>query len=78
MIKESVWHSSQTIQDTEEGGCILSVTVRDLTEIKLWIRTWGPEVRVLEPERLRVEVARDSRSVCALYAAANLKPLPDL
>ncbi len=68
MIKEAVWHNSQKIQDTADGGCILTVTVNDLVEIKLWIRTWGPEVRVLEPESLRLEVARDARAIYALYS----------
>ena len=67
MIKEAVWHISQKIEDTEEGGCLLTVTVNDLSEIKLWIRTWGPEVQVLEPESLRREVARDAQNVYALY-----------
>lgn len=67
MIKEAVWHPSQKIEDTEDGGCLLTVTVNDLSEIKLWIRTWGPEVQVLEPESLRRDVARDAKNVCALY-----------
>jgi predicted DNA-binding transcriptional regulator YafY len=72
MIKEAVWHPSQEIEDTEDGGCLLTVTVNDLAEIKLWIRTWGPEVRVLAPESLRLEVARDSEKVCALYGHLDL------
>ena len=72
MIKEAVWHLSQKIQDTEDGGCLLTVTVNDLSEIKLWIRTWGPEVQVLEPESLRLEVARDSKNVYSLYRDLEL------
>ena len=67
MIREAVWHPSQKIEDTQDGGCLLTVTVNDLSEIKLWIRTWGPGVQVLEPERLRREVARDAENICALY-----------
>ncbi len=69
MIKEAVWHPSQRIEDTADGGCLLTVAVNDLAEIKLWIRTWGAEVQVLEPESLRLEVARDAQSVCALYSS---------
>jgi predicted DNA-binding transcriptional regulator YafY len=67
MIKEAVWHRSQRIEDTADGGCLLTVTVNDLSEIKLWIRTWGPQVQVLEPQTLRREVARDAHDVGALY-----------
>jgi predicted DNA-binding transcriptional regulator YafY len=67
MIREAVWHLSQKIQDTEDGGCLLTVTVSDLSEIKLWIRGWGAEVQVLEPQSLRLEVARDAENVRSLY-----------
>jgi predicted DNA-binding transcriptional regulator YafY len=73
MIKEAVWHQSQMIQDTEDGGCLMTVTVRELSEIKLWIRTWGAEVQVLEPESLRLEVARDAMRVYALYQDVDVK-----
>ena len=72
MIKEAVWHRSQKIQDTEDGGCLLTVTVSDLSEIKLWIRGWGSEVEVLEPESLRLDVARDAQNVYSLYRDAEL------
>jgi predicted DNA-binding transcriptional regulator YafY len=67
MIKEAIWHHSQKIEDTEDGGCLLTVTVSDLSEIKLWIRGWGAAVQVLEPERLRVEITHDARDVYLLY-----------
>jgi proteasome accessory factor B len=70
MIKEAVWHKSQEIEDTEDGGCLMKVTVNDLSEIKLWVRTWGAEVEVLEPESLRRQVALDSMNVFSLYKDA--------
>ena len=77
MIKEAVWHRSQEIQDTEDGGCFLTVTVSDLSEIKLWIRGWGSEVEVLEPESLRLEVARDARNVYSLYRNLDFDEVGD-
>lgn len=67
MVKETVWHPSQCVEDTEDGGCIFSVTVNHLSGIKQWIRTWGPDVEVLEPEALRLEVAREALTLCSLY-----------
>jgi predicted DNA-binding transcriptional regulator YafY len=75
MIKEAVWHHSQKIEDTEDGGCLLTVTVSDLSEIKLWIRAWGAEVEVLEPESLRLDVARDAKNVYSLYGDLDLSDL---
>ena len=67
MVKETVWHPTQSVEDTEDGGCIFSVTVNHLSGIKQWIRTWGPEVEVLEPEALRLEVVREALTLCSLY-----------
>jgi len=67
MVKETVWHPSQSIEDTEDGGCIFSATVNHVLGIKLWIRSWGPDVEVLWPEALRVEVAREALKLHTLY-----------
>ncbi len=72
MIKEAVWHSSQAVEDTDDGGCIFSATVDHPLGIKLWIRNWGPEVEILEPESLRQEAALDARALAALYADLDL------
>jgi predicted DNA-binding transcriptional regulator YafY len=67
MVKETVWHPTQSIEDTEDGGCIFSATVNHVSGIKLWIRSWGPDVEVLGPEALRVEVAREALNLHTLY-----------
>ena len=54
-VKESVWHPSQVITDLSEGGCIVAFHVGSLLEVTPWIRSWGPDVEVLEPESLRNE-----------------------
>lgn len=67
MIKEAVWHHSQQIEDTDDGGCIFYATVDHIMGIKIWIRTWGPDVTVLEPEALRREVAYEARLLSDRY-----------
>ncbi|OGO24081.1 MAG: hypothetical protein A2144_07330 [Chloroflexi bacterium RBG_16_50_9] len=54
-VKESVWHPSQVITDLSEGGCIVAFHAGSLLEVTPWIRSWGPDVEVLEPESLRNE-----------------------
>jgi len=54
-VKESVWHPSQSIEDQPDGSCIMTLKVGSTLEITPWIRGWGPDVEVLEPESLRKE-----------------------
>jgi len=66
-VKESIWHQSQEIEDTEDGGCILRVRVAMPLEMKPWIRGWGPECEVLAPAWLREEIAEEIRRAAKMY-----------
>lgn len=66
-VKESVWHLSQTLEETPDGGCLLRLQVNSTLEISPWIRGWGAEVEVLEPESLRLELQETARRLNRLY-----------
>lgn len=66
-VKESVWHPSQVIEDLPDGACTLTVRVGSTMEMTPWIRGWGPDAEVLEPEHLRVEFAQYARKLDELY-----------
>ena len=66
-VKESTWHPSQVIDDLENGGCLLTVRVAETREMIPWIRSWGPDVKVLDPPALRAEIATDARRAAAVY-----------
>lgn len=52
-VRESTWHPSQIITKQSDGGCLLKLHIGSLLEITPWIRSWGPDVEVLEPKELR-------------------------
>ncbi|PIU23876.1 MAG: hypothetical protein COT13_00720 [Chloroflexi bacterium CG08_land_8_20_14_0_20_45_12] len=54
-VKESVWHPSQVVVDLPDGGCLMTLRISNPLEVTPWIRGWGPDVEVLEPESLRNE-----------------------
>jgi predicted DNA-binding transcriptional regulator YafY len=54
-VKECVWHPSQVIEDLPDGGCVMTLQVGSLLEVTPWIRSWGPDIEVLEPMELRNE-----------------------
>jgi predicted DNA-binding transcriptional regulator YafY len=70
-VKESVWHTSQQIEDLPEGGCILTVEVGHAWEMVPWIRGWGPDCEVLAPQELRKQVAAEMRRAAEMYEEAN-------
>lgn len=66
-VKESVWHTSQTIEDLPDGGCILTLTVASTLEMTPWIRGWGPDVEVLEPKELREQFRSWAERLAQMY-----------
>lgn len=70
-VQETTWHGSQEIVVEPDGGCVLLVRVGNTTEMKPFIRQWGPDCEVLEPQALRVEIAAEMAASAALYSAAS-------
>lgn len=66
-VQESVWHHSQRLEATADGGCVLSMCVGGIREIRNWVLSWGAEVEVLAPLELREQIAADGARMAALY-----------
>ncbi|MEO5986772.1 MAG: WYL domain-containing protein, partial [Candidatus Limnocylindria bacterium] len=67
-VREAIWHRSQELEELEDGGLELTVTVAGTVEIRPWILSWGDGVEVLEPPELRLAVARAVREAADRYA----------
>lgn len=70
-LKESVWHPSQVITDLPEGGCIMTFRVGSPLEVTPWIRSWGPDVEVLEPIKLREQFKVFAEQQFRVYCEGN-------
>jgi predicted DNA-binding transcriptional regulator YafY len=68
-VRESVWHHSQRLADTADGGCELTMRVGGIKEIRQWVLSWGADVEVLAPAALRDEVIGHASRMAAMYAA---------
>ena len=55
-VRKTIWLPDQEIMDLPEGGIIWIARVQDVFELVPWIRGWGPECEVLEPEELRERI----------------------
>jgi len=66
-VRERRWHPSQDLEATPDGGCLLRVCVSEPIEMQPWIRSWGAQVEVLEPDWLRDRIAADVRRAAEQY-----------
>ncbi len=67
-LVESVWHPSQIIRRTEDDAVIWEAEIAEPREMIPWIRGWGPDVEVLEPQPLRELIARDYQRAASQYS----------
>lgn len=67
-VQESVWHPSQSIQVSEDGGCILTVKINHTLEMMPFIRAWGDQVEMLKQAELREQIAEEYRRAVEIYA----------
>lgn len=66
-VKESIWHPLEKVIDTEDGGCIWSADVAEWREMLPWVRGWGADCEVLEPEDLRNALTHEAQALAELY-----------
>ena len=62
------------VQAADDGRVVLTMFVRDWRSLTAWVRRFGADVEVLQPEELRRAVAVEARRVLALYEAVSVAP----
>jgi predicted DNA-binding transcriptional regulator YafY len=68
-VRESRWHPTQSLEDLDGGGVIMTVTVATTMEIGRWVREWGDKAEVLEPITLREELRDEAIRLARQYTA---------
>jgi proteasome accessory factor B len=68
-VKESRWHPSQAIEELEDGGCVMTISVASVMELGRWVRSWGDTVEVLAPASLRAELRDEAVRIARQYSA---------
>lgn len=76
-VKETIWHPYQKpIVDTPDGGCIWEALVSEPREMIPWIRGWGADVEVVEPRKLREELADTAKYLAIQYQVSQQTQTP--
>ncbi len=68
-VRETHWRTASAPQPDPDLPNYIRLTfeVADTTDLKPWIRTWGANVEVLEPQSLRDEMVGEARALGRLY-----------
>ncbi|MFZ0890508.1 MAG: WYL domain-containing protein [Candidatus Binataceae bacterium] len=66
-LRPRMIHPTQKFRRRRDGRTVLTMRVRGTTELRNFILSLGPWVKVLKPEALRKEVAGLARETTALY-----------
>jgi predicted DNA-binding transcriptional regulator YafY len=62
-VRERVWHPSQELKQSTDGGLELTIRVNHLLEVKRWILSYGAGCEVLEPAELREELRAEAKAM---------------
>ena len=66
-VKETCWHTSEQINELENGDLLWSASIAEPREMMPWIRGWGADVEVLEPQELRETILIELTQAVAIY-----------
>jgi predicted DNA-binding transcriptional regulator YafY len=66
-VRRRRWHPTQQLKQVGHGDLELTMEVNGTTEVFNWVMEWADKAEVLEPERLRDEVATALARAAARY-----------
>ena len=67
LVKERVWQPEQVIENTSDGGVILTLRLSHFGELVAWLMSWGAFARVLSPPELVTRMKTDLEAAAARY-----------
>jgi CRISPR-associated endonuclease/helicase Cas3 len=72
-VKETRWHRSEDVQEQPDGYLLWRAKIAEPQEMLPWIRGWGADVEVVEPEGLRRELMGEARRLAETYGWSTTK-----
>jgi len=66
-LREAPIAEDQVIEDVDEDNVLLRATVPDTLELRLWLKSFGDEVMMVKPEKLRQEFRQMAENLRCYY-----------
>lgn len=70
-LQETRWHPTQEMWLERDGSVIWQAQISEPQEMLPWIRGWGADVEVLEPEDIRQQVAAEAEATARIYGRSQ-------
>ncbi len=66
-VGETRWHQSEQVEIQEDGYLLWRALIDEPREMLPWVRGWGADVEVIEPQWMRDEVGEEVLRLTAIY-----------
>ena len=66
-VKETRWHPTEQVTEQPDGSLLWSASIAEPREMLPWVRGWGADVEVLEPEELREKMKEEIEKLIIIY-----------
>jgi len=66
-VRETRWHPTEQVTEQPDGSLLWCASIAEPREMLPWVRGWGADVEVLEPQFLRNQIQNETRLLFQLY-----------
>ena len=66
-VRETRWHTGEQVKEEIDGSLTWQADVAEPQEMFPWVRGWGADCEVLEPQSLRKALEREARRLARVY-----------
>ncbi len=73
-VGETRWHRTEQVTPNEDGSLLWRAWIAEPLEMLPWIRGWGADCEVLEPEELRKTLKEESMNLMRIYGQSDKYP----
>lgn len=67
-VVETRWHATEQTSLEADGSLLWSATIAEPQEMVPWIRGWGADVEVLQPQELREKIRKEVKKMAHIYS----------
>jgi predicted DNA-binding transcriptional regulator YafY len=71
-VRETRWHRSEQVVELEDGSLLWRAWIAEPQEMLPWIRGWGADVEVLEPETVRLGLIEEVKKLAERYGIKEI------
>jgi len=70
-VRDRIWHSTQRVEELDDGGIVLSFEAGGTMEIVSWVLSYGHHAEILDPPEFRAEVKNIVANLARVYAVST-------